>query len=121
MPSASINLDSQGSQESLDPIQKVINVVEKKIRNLEKRKNKLEQYRVDLRAGKTLNEDQQTAVANYEQVLGSLEMARELTAHFSGMWTENQKQVKKQLKKEHQEKLQEELERVKEILKIQVS
>jgi len=119
MPSASINLDSQGSQESLDPIQKVINVVEKKIRNLEKRKNKLEQYRVDLRAGKTLNEDQQTAVANYEQVLGSLEMARELTAHFSGMWTENQKQVKKQLKKEHQEKLQEELERVKEILKIQ--
>jgi len=119
MPSASIKLDSQGSQELLDPIQKVINVVEKKIRNLEKRKNKLEQYRVDLRAGKTLNEDQQTAVANYEQVLGSLDMAKELATHFAGMWTERQKEIKKQLKKEHQERVQDELEKFKEILKIQ--
>jgi len=119
MPSASIKLDSQGSQELLDPIQKVINVVEKKIRNLEKRKYKLEQYRVDLRAGKTLNDDQLTAVANYEQVLGSLEMAKELSKHFAGMWTERQKEIKKQLKKEQQERIHDELEKIKEILKIQ--
>jgi len=119
MPSASIKLDSQGSQELLDPIQKVIQHTEKKIRNLEKRKNKLEQYRVDLRAGKQLNEDQQTAVANYEQVLGNLEMAKELSTHFAGMWTDRQKEIKKQLKREHQERVQDELDKVKEILKVQ--
>nr|XP_053639703.1 WAS/WASL-interacting protein family member 3-like [Cherax quadricarinatus] len=38
MPSASVKLEKQGSQETLDPFQKVMSLVEKKIRNLEKRK-----------------------------------------------------------------------------------
>lgn len=38
MPSASVKLENQGSQDTLDPFHKVINLVEKKTRNLEKRK-----------------------------------------------------------------------------------
>lgn len=38
MPSASVKLEHQGSQDALDPFHKVMNLVEKKTRNLEKRK-----------------------------------------------------------------------------------
>lgn len=119
MPSASVKLEKQGSQETLDPFQKVMSLVEKKIRNLEKRKNKLEQYRVDLRAGKELNEDQQQAVGNYDCVLGNLELIRELNQQFAGILTDHNKMLKKQMKKEQIEKQQEEINKVKEILKIQ--
>ena len=38
MPSASTKADVQASQDALDPIKKVLTVVDKKVRNLEKRK-----------------------------------------------------------------------------------
>ncbi|KAK8740475.1 hypothetical protein OTU49_002929 [Cherax quadricarinatus] len=119
MPSASVKLEKQGSQETLDPFQKVMSLVEKKIRNLEKRKNKLEQYRVDLRAGKELNEDQQQAVGNYDCVLANLELIRELNQQFASIQTEHSKMLKRQMKKEQIERQQEEINKVKEILKIQ--
>ncbi|KAK4291535.1 hypothetical protein Pmani_035645 [Petrolisthes manimaculis] len=119
MPSASVKLENQGSQETLDPFHKVMTLVEKKIRNLDKRKNKLEQYRVDLRAGKALNEDQQQAVNNYDNVVANLELVRELSQQFASILTDHNKQMKKQLKREQAEKQQEEISKIKEILKIQ--
>lgn len=80
----------------------------------------MEQYRVDLRAGKELNEDQQQAVGNYDCVLGNLELIRELNQQFAGILTDHNKMLKKQMKKEQIEKQQEEINKVKEILKIQV-
>ncbi|XP_042220888.1 caprin-1-like [Homarus americanus] len=119
MPSASVKLEKQGSQETLDPFQKVMSLVEKKIRNLEKRKNKLEQYRVDLEAGKELNEDQQQAVENYDCVVANLELMRDLSTQFGTILTDHNKVMKKQMKKEQIEKQQAEIIKVKEILKIQ--
>ncbi|KAG0720278.1 Caprin-1 [Chionoecetes opilio] len=119
MPSASVKPENQGSQDALDPFQKVMNLVEKKTRNLEKRKNKLEQYRVDLQAGKVLNEDQQQAVANYDRVLGNLEGVRELNQQFGAILTDHNKYMKKQAKREQVEKQQEEISKVKEIFKFQ--
>ncbi|XP_071540399.1 uncharacterized protein [Panulirus ornatus] len=119
MPSASVKLEKQGSQETLDPLQKVTSLMEKKIRNLEKRKNKLEQYRLDIRAGKELNQDQQQAVRNYDCVLANLELMRELSQQFSNIVTDHNKIMKKQLKREQIEKQQEEINKVKEILKVQ--
>ncbi|MPC16505.1 hypothetical protein E2C01_009330 [Portunus trituberculatus] len=38
MPSASVKPENQGPSDALDPFHKVINLVEKKTRNLEKRR-----------------------------------------------------------------------------------
>lgn len=81
---------------------------------------KLEQYRVDIRAGKKLNEDQQLAIQNYDNVLANLDLMRELSQQCSNIVSEHNKVSKRQLKREQQERFQEEVNRVKEILKIQV-
>ncbi|KAK7073303.1 positive regulation of dendritic spine morphogenesis [Halocaridina rubra] len=119
MPSASLESESQGSQETLDPFHKVMNLVEKKIRNLEKRKNKLEQYRNDLQAGKDLNDDQRLAVQSFDSVLANLELMREMNQHFNAIHSDHNKQVKKQMKRDAFEKQVEDINRIKEILKIQ--
>ncbi len=51
------------TETSVDPpaetiAQQLVNVVEKKIRNLEKRKSKLDGYKAELDSGKTLTEEQ---------------------------------------------------------------
>ena len=47
-------------------------IVEKKVRNLEKRKGELDGYQEDKRRGKELNEDQKAAVAKYDFQLENL-------------------------------------------------
>lgn len=86
------------------PMSQVLQVVEKKIRNLEKRKVKLDGYRDEKNKGKVLNEDQKAAVAKYDEVIGTLEFARELTTQFKTMAVDEEKARKKQLKKENQER-----------------
>lgn len=119
MPSASLELESQGSQETLDPFQKVMNLVEKKIRNLEKRKNKLEQYKSALDEGKELIADQKLAVASFDSVLANLELMRDMSQHFNSVMSDHQKQIKKQAKIDLLLKEAEDVNRIKEVLKIQ--
>lgn len=76
---------------------------------------------MDLRAGKTLNEDQQQAITNFDNVAANLELVRELSQQFSAIQSDHNRQMKKQTKREHAEKQQEEIKKVKEILKIQAS
>lgn len=91
-------------------------IVEKKIRNLEKRKGKLDGYREDSRRGKTLNEDQQAAVNKYDEVIGTLEFARELTGQFGKLAVDEAKDRKKSMKKEQQERARQELTKVSYVL-----
>lgn len=63
-------------------------IIEKKVRNLEKRRQKLEEYKENQKKGVTLNEDQLAAVAKYEEVLRSLELAKELEKQFVGLANE---------------------------------
>jgi len=60
-------------------------IVEKKMRNLEKRKGKLDGYRESCAKGKPLNEDQKLAVSKYEEVIGTLEALKELNGQFIRM------------------------------------
>lgn len=76
---------------------------------------------MDLQAGKQLNDDQQQAVANYDRVLGNLEVVRELNQQFGVILAEHNKFMKKQAKREQLERQQEEISKMKEILKFQVS
>ncbi|KFV89521.1 Caprin-2, partial [Fulmarus glacialis] len=56
-----------------------------KIRNIEKKKLKLEDYKDRLKKGEALNQDQLEAVEKYDEVVHNLEFAKELQKTFSGL------------------------------------
>jgi len=94
-------------------------VLEKKVRNLEKRKGKLDGYKLKLKQGETLNQDQQEAVDQYEVVDKTLLFARELSKQFTQLSAELEKQKRKQQKREQIERSNHEMKRIGEILKLQ--
>jgi hypothetical protein len=81
---------------------------------------KIESYREEQKNGKDLNSDQLAAVAKYEEVLQTLEFARDLCKQFNGIAVDAVKQHKKQARKEALEKAQQEVAKIKEILMVQV-
>jgi len=93
-------------------IQAAIAVVEKKVRNLEKRKGKLDSYRDLLKRGKPLNEDQQAAVDKYEEVISTLDFTKELMGQFTKLAQDDARDKKKMAKKEQLERAKEELSKV---------
>ncbi|XP_008559915.1 caprin homolog isoform X2 [Microplitis demolitor] len=119
MPSANPKLEKQASTEATDPIRQAITVIEHKIRNLEKRKGKLESYKDLQKNGKELNHDQKTAVAKYDEVLQTLEITRELYKQIVGISNDFAKQQKKQARKEALERMQQDIAKVREVLLIQ--
>merc|ERR1712106_566404 len=58
MPSLCTKPQENGATPPDTSLQAALAIVEKKVRNLEKRKGKLDAYRDTLQRGKTLNEDQ---------------------------------------------------------------
>ncbi|XP_021916689.1 caprin homolog isoform X2 [Zootermopsis nevadensis] len=117
MPSAATaKLEKQASTEAVDSFRQAIIILEHKIRNLEKRKRKIESYREEQKNGKDLNSDQLAAVAKYEEVQQTLEFARDLCKQFNGIAVDAAKQHKKQARKEALENF---FAKVKEILLVQ--
>jgi len=114
MPSAITKqpLESGASLPQETSIQAALAIVEKKVRNLEKRKGKLDSYRDILKRGKALNEDQQSAVDKYDEVIGTLEFTKELMGQFSKLATDEAKDKKKIMRKELLEKSRDELSKV---------
>jgi len=94
-------------------------LVEKKVRNLEKRKGKLDGYRAEVNRGKKLNEDQELAVSKYDEVLGNLELVRDISTQVSKLVQDEAKDKKKMLKRELQDKTRAELAKVSYFLKVQ--
>ncbi|CAF2970207.1 unnamed protein product [Rotaria sp. Silwood2] len=86
-----------------DPLTQAMLVLEKKQRNLGKRKEKLESYQKEAKDGKELNKDQKDALAKYPEVLGQIECVKELSEQFKKIQTEssrNQKRLSKQAAEE---------------------
>jgi len=101
--------DKQGGgnktpQEQPEFIKQALIIIEKKVRNLEKRRIKLEEYRADQKKGQKLNEDQLSAVSKYDEVMRTLELTREMEKQFIGLANDAMKQQKKQAKKEQLER-----------------
>ncbi|XP_021000917.1 caprin-1 isoform X2 [Parasteatoda tepidariorum] len=119
MPSASAKLEKQTSLDTNDPVKQVITVVEKKVRNLEKRKGKLDSYKSDSQKGKELNEDQKKAVEKYDQVVELLEFAKDLQKQFQTVIQDCTKAQKRAAKLELLERQQLERQRIKEFLMYQ--
>ncbi|XP_046441352.1 caprin homolog isoform X2 [Daphnia pulex] len=94
-------------------------VIEKKCRNLEKRKIRLDGYREELARGKGLSEEQQRATDRYDEVVANLELTKEFLTAFEKIGSETSKEEKKRKKKEIFERQQYELSRFKELFTIQ--
>ncbi|XP_046978394.1 caprin homolog [Vanessa cardui] len=103
MPSAAnAKSEKPASSEAADnsPIRQIMTILEHKIRNLEKRKSKLTSYRDLQKAGKELNGDQKVAVAKYDEVIQTLEFARDLSKQVTSIALSAEREAKKQAKKD---------------------
>jgi len=112
-PEAPTNSGNKTPTEQPEFVKQALIIIEKKVRNLDKRRQKLEEYKELQRKGATLNEDQLLAVSKYEEVLRTLELSRELEKQFVGLANDTMKQQKKQAKKEQIEREEQLKERLK--------
>lgn len=107
-------------QEQPEYIKQALTIIEKKVRNLDKRRIKLEEYR-DLQAkGQTLNADQLSALSKYDEVKGTLEVARDLDKQLIGLANDALKAQKKQQKREQKEREEQLRDRLREIQRVQI-
>uniref|UniRef100_A0A8C4YPN0 Caprin-2 n=1 Tax=Gopherus evgoodei TaxID=1825980 RepID=A0A8C4YPN0_9SAUR len=90
-----------------------------KIRNIEKKKLKLEDYRDRLKKGEALNQDQLEAVEKYDEVVHNLEFAKELQKTFSGLSQDLLKAQRKAQRRETIMKLEAEKKKLRTILQVQ--
>lgn len=111
--------NGNAKEQPANPLQQIILIIEHKIRNLEKRKNKLESYRSIEKSGKKLTGDQKTAVSKYDECLTSLELTRELCKQFQTIVAAANKEAKKEAKRSVFIRAQQENAKVREVLIIQ--
>ncbi|XP_065485920.1 caprin-2 isoform X8 [Caloenas nicobarica] len=90
-----------------------------KIRNIEKKKLKLEDYKDRLKKGEALNQDQLEAVEKYDEVVHNLEFAKELQKTFSGLSQDLLKAQRKAQRRESLLKLEAEKKKLRTILQVQ--
>ncbi|XP_028299048.1 caprin-1a [Gouania willdenowi] len=106
-----------GSQSEL--MKQILGVVEKKVRNMEKKKSKLDDYQAKKDKGERLNQDQLDALTKYQEVGNNLEFARELQKSFVALGQEVQKAVKKSARREQLQREEIEQQRLKTVLELQ--
>uniref|UniRef100_A0A670JGB0 Caprin family member 2 n=1 Tax=Podarcis muralis TaxID=64176 RepID=A0A670JGB0_PODMU len=90
-----------------------------KIRNIEKKKLKLEDYRDRLKKGEPLNQDQLEAVEKYDEVIHNLEFAKDLQKTFSGLSQDLLKAQRKAQRRESIMKLEAEKKKLRTVLQVQ--
>ncbi|MBN3271531.1 CAPR2 protein, partial [Polyodon spathula] len=90
-----------------------------KIRNIEKKKIKLEVYRQRRQEGELLNQDQLEAVEKYDEVIHNLAFAKELQKTFSSLSQDLLKAQKKAVRREQVLKIETEKRRLRTILQVQ--
>ncbi|EDV19198.1 uncharacterized protein TRIADDRAFT_62347 [Trichoplax adhaerens] len=96
-----------------------IGVIDKKIRNLCKRKTKLENLKKIEEEGKELNQDQKEAISQAKSVETDLETYREINQQYYKLMEEWQKNQKKQMRKEQATRIEADRVRICDILKLQ--
>uniref|UniRef100_A0A665UEL3 Cell cycle associated protein 1b n=1 Tax=Echeneis naucrates TaxID=173247 RepID=A0A665UEL3_ECHNA len=100
-------------------LKQVLCVIDKKVRNMEKKKSKLDDYQVRKDKGERLNQDQLEALSKYQEVMNNLEFARELQKTFITLGQDIQKVVKKSARREQLQREEAEQRRLKTILELQ--
>ncbi|KAI4884366.1 hypothetical protein NFI96_012410 [Prochilodus magdalenae] len=110
---------AQPSGAPSEALKQVLNIIEKKVRNMEKRKSKLEDYKTRKSNGERLNQDQLEALSKAQEVSHNLEFARELLKSFMSLNIEIQKAVKKTARREQLKREEAEKRRLKAVLEVQ--
>ncbi|XP_041853109.1 caprin-1b isoform X2 [Melanotaenia boesemani] len=100
-------------------LKQVLCVIDKKVRNMEKKKSKLDDYQVRKNKGEGLNQDQLEALSKYQEVMNNLEFARELQKTFIALGQDIQKVVKKSARREQLQREEAEQRRLKTVLELQ--
>ncbi|XP_057690658.1 caprin-1-like isoform X2 [Corythoichthys intestinalis] len=108
-----------GSGSQSEAMKQVLGVVDKKVRNMEKKKSKLDDYQAKKIRGEKLNHDQLEALSKYQEILNNIEFARELQKSFLTLGQEIQKVVKKTARREQLQREEMEQRRLKTVLELQ--
>ncbi|RXN01720.1 Caprin-1 [Acipenser ruthenus] len=116
--SLSMSAQFQSGAQS-ETIKQVLGVIEKKVRNLEKKKGKLDDYQAKVNGGECLNQDQLEAVSKFQEVVNNLDFARELQKGFLALGQDIQKAVKKAARREQLQREEAEQRRLKAVLELQ--
>ncbi|XP_073693255.1 caprin-1a isoform X2 [Garra rufa] len=102
-----------------EALKQVLGVIDKKVRNMEKKKGKLEDYQTRKNNGERLNQDQLEALSKAPEVAHNLDFARELQKNFLALNVEIQKTVKKVSRREQLKREEVERKRLKAVLEVQ--
>uniref|UniRef100_UPI003AAFC6D7 caprin-1b isoform X2 n=1 Tax=Centroberyx gerrardi TaxID=166262 RepID=UPI003AAFC6D7 len=100
-------------------LKQVMGIIEKKARNMEKKKGKLDDYQARKNKGERLNQDQLEALSKYQEVMNNLEFSRELQKSFLALGQDIQKAVKKTARREQLQREEAEQKRLKTVLELQ--
>ncbi|KAG9330255.1 hypothetical protein JZ751_026017 [Albula glossodonta] len=112
-------IGGQSSGAQTEAMKQVLGVIEKKVRNMEKKKGKLDDYQAKKNKGERLNQDQLEALAKFQEVVNNLEFARELQKSFLALGQDIQKAVKKAARREQLQREEAEQKRLKTVLELQ--
>ncbi|XP_030620651.1 caprin-1a isoform X2 [Chanos chanos] len=110
---------SQSPGVQCEALKQVLSVLDKKVRNMEKKKSKLDDYQTRKNKGERLNQDQLEALSKSQEVAHNLEFARELQKGFLTLNLEVQKAVKKSARREQLKREEAERKRLKSVLEMQ--
>ncbi|XP_055057335.2 caprin-1a isoform X1 [Misgurnus anguillicaudatus] len=102
-----------------EALKQVLVVIDKKVRNMEKKRGKLNDYQTRKNNGERLNQDQLEALSKAQEVAHNLEFARELQKNFMALNVEIQKTVKKASRREQMKREEVERKRLKAVLEVQ--
>ncbi|XP_030056624.1 caprin-1 isoform X2 [Microcaecilia unicolor] len=102
-----------------EAMKQILGVIDKKLRNLEKKKGKLDDYQDRMNRGERLNQDQLDAVSKYQEVVNNMEFARELQRGFMALSQDIQKSIKKAARREQLMREEAEQKRLKTVLELQ--
>ncbi|XP_037102837.1 caprin-1-like isoform X1 [Syngnathus acus] len=126
MPSAMVSnnavqsaIPEVGNGNKCEAIQQVLGVLDKKVRNMEKKKSKLDDYQAKKNKGESLNQDQLEALSKYQEILTTIEFARELQKSFLTLGQEIQKTSKKTARRQQLQREEMEKWRMKTVLELQ--
>lgn len=108
-----------GNGSHTEAMKQVLGVIDKKVRNMEKKKSKLDDYQTKKNKGEKLNQDQLEALSKYQEVLNNLEFARDLQKNFITLSQDVQKAVKKTVRREQLLREETEQQRLKTVLELQ--
>ncbi|XP_048886799.1 caprin-1-like isoform X2 [Brienomyrus brachyistius] len=118
-PGSVFSMTGQSSGAHTEAMKQVLCVIDKKVRNMEKKKSKLDDYQAKKNRGERLNQDQLEALSKFQEVVNNVDFARELQKSLLALGQDMQKAIKKSARREQLLREEAEQKRLKSVLELQ--